>query len=699
MKWIDNRTEANAGAGRCASVTRTLALVVLAVALCVSCYKITFVEQAHSVVRGESFAGKLVVKSTGNTTGGTYHIYGLFGIRVPVGWRVDGKMVMTQVVKPTTDTGDPNYNHDIQRTLVRNVAYTNLLNRDYPREGYTWLGFATTSDFKTLLSGEDPDKRVDSIYVSYQITTSGDHTGTYYLDYVAGQIDHGKLSSLATEDRDWTTRVATFSGDHISNVFLTDTSIRVTNPDGTMDEEEPEEWRAPEEWNLEEMPNASPSGTTRAFKDLKYNKLFTRTRGWNGGDGVLTVRLPNGDVFWTFNDSFYGVVNAKTRARGSCSFPRNSIMVQKARDGVPGETDQDLVWLADYVNWRSPSRERYFHARTHLRHPEGEKSAQEIAAGDIDQGKVYWSGDGTVCNGKLQMIWIGVESAELKNLDGALATYSLEGNEPAGYYVSSIPDYLPKEGDYLYRESHTPGKFVGECAYGSTLCEGEDGHTYLYAVEDNGTVVARSETHDLYSKWQYYVKDAGGKWHWQDEYPTADERKRSGIMASESYAVMLPWVFKHGDWYFMTSQAPVFSTDVFIYRAKTPYGPFGERRLLFRLPDHLDKLGPQNYHWLYMVNLHPALSREGELVFSTNSDPDDFWKNFNDTGSADYYRPYFYRVFDWQRAYDDLRADGVAPTAAAPIVREGATYNLQGQRVSHPQRGVYIRQGRKVLVK
>ncbi|MBR6262187.1 MAG: hypothetical protein IKR05_03110, partial [Prevotella sp.] len=22
---------------------------------------------------------------------------------------------------------------------------------------------------------------------------------------------------------------------------------------------------------------------------MKYNRLFTRTRGWNGGDGVLTV--------------------------------------------------------------------------------------------------------------------------------------------------------------------------------------------------------------------------------------------------------------------------------------------------------------------------------------------------------------------------------------------------------------------------
>ncbi len=667
--------------------------------LFVSCYKITFIKQAHSVVKGNVFNGKLVVKSTGNTAGGVYHVYGLFGIRVPEGWEVDGKIVMTQVVKPTTDVGDPAYNQNIKRTLIPSPAYTDLLNRDYPRKGYQWLGFVTESDFKTLLSGEDPDKRVDSIYVSYDIATSYDHTGTYYLDYVAGQIDHDKLDQIETADRDWTTRVATFSADHISNVFYTNTAIRVTNQDGSMDEVGDEVWAMPEEWQLEAMPNATQSGTARAFKDLKYNKLFTRTRGWNGGDGVLTVGLPNGDVFWTFNDSFYGIVYERNRARGSCSFPRNSVMVQKAHDGVLGETDQDLVWLADYVNWTQPNRDRYFHARTHLRHPGGEKTDAEIAAGDIDQGKVYWSGDGTVYNGKLQMIWVGVESAELLNLDASLATYSLDGREPEGYYLSTIPDYLPHEGDYLYRESHTPDKQTGPCAYGSTLFEDEDGHTYLYAVENMGTVVARSQTHDLYSPWQYYVKDKDGNWAWQDQYPDEEARRRSNIMASSGYAVMLPWIFKEGDWYFMTSQAPIFSPDVYIYRSKSPYGPFTDRRLLFRLPDHLDKMGPQQYHWLYMVNLHPALSRQGELVFSTNSDPADFWDNFNATGSADYYRPFFYRVFDWQLVYDDLRQQAVLPPRTVTLPSSAAVYNLRGQRVRHPQRGIYIRQNRKYFVK
>ena len=699
-------------------VSLAAAMAIMAV-LCVSCYRISFIKQDHTIIKGNVFNGKLVIKDTDNPNGGVYHVYGLFGIRVPEGWDVDGNVVMTQVVKPTTDLGDPDYNQNIKRKLAPCQRYTDLLNNKFPRKGYTWLGFITESDFKSMLGGSDASKRVDSIYVSYDIATSYDHTGIYYLDYVAGHVDkehvfmtdEGLDIILQYADDTWLTRVATFSGDHISNVYFTNTSIKVTNTDGSMDEMGDELWAMPEEWELEAMPSSTYQGTARAFKDLKYNKLFTRTLGWNGGDGVLTVGLPNGDVFWTFNDSFYGIVNQSNRSRGSCSFPRNSIMVQKCRDGVLGETPEDLVWLADYVNWTQPNRDRYFHARTHLRHPGGEKTAAEIAAGDIDQGKVYWSGDGTVYNGKLQMIWVGVQSSELLNLDAALCTYSLEGNEPEGYYLSTIPDYLPHEGDYLYREDHTPNKQIGPCAYGSTLFEAEDGHTYLYAVENSTTVVARSATHDLYSPWQYYVKDASGNWTWQDNYPTQDERRRSSIMTSTSWGIMLPWIFKQGDWYFMTSQAPIFSPEVYIYRSKSPYGPFGDRKLLFRLPDHLDKMGPQQYHWLYMVNLHPALSRQGELVFSTNSDPNDFWDNFNAVGSADYYRPFFYRVFDWQKVYDDLITEGIeAPRSLSRHTKvvDNAYYDLQGRRMAYSQfsnlnsplkKGVYVHAGKKVVVK
>lgn len=671
-------------------------LTILASLITVSCYKFTLIEQPHEAVTNSVFKGKVVVKRSGTSENeSVLHVYGLFGICVPEGWQADGDLVMTQVPKPTTDVGDDEYKNVITRRLVPNDKYTALLNECYPKAGYTWLGFMTDRDFKSLFNTTTPEVEIDSIYAEFSIRTN-DNTGTFYLDYVAGHASHDKADDIGGEERGNHTRIATFAGDNISNVTFADTHITVTRPDGSTDNPTVGPDIKPE-WDLELMPDATRSGAAVAYKDWKYNKLFTRTRGWNGGDGVLTVGLPDGSVFWTFNDSFYGRVNTADRSRGDCNFPRNSVMLQKATDGVLGETEDDLIWLADYVNWTDPSAERYFHCRTHLRHPDGEKTVDEILAGDIDQDRVYWSGDGTIYDGKLQMMWMGTASKELRALGTSLATYRLDGTIPEGYYLDDIPDYLPKKGNYLYREKVTHQINDNAVSYGSTLCEADDGHTYLYGTNGYGVLVARTATHDLYSKWQYYVRpEEGFDFVWQDEYPTKEQMERSQIMEN-NHQCNMPWVFKDGDYYYMTAQGPYFAREVYIYRSKTPYGPFGEKRLLFVLPGELDKLGPTAYHWLYMVNLHPALSREGELVFTTNSDPDDFWKNFNDPGSADYYRPFFYRVFNWKSLFGDETTNGIGGITASPDVEDGHYYNLQGIRVDRPTRGIYIHNGRKVV--
>ena len=71
----------------------------------------------------------------------------------------------------------------------------------------------------------------------------------------------------------------------------------------------------------------------------------------------------------------------------------------------------------------------------------------------------------------------------------------------------------------------------------------------------------------------------------------------------------------------MCMEAFPFGRDIYLFRSQTPYGPFTDRTLLFTLPATLDKLGsPYHQRW-YMINLHPALSRQGELVFSTEQRP------------------------------------------------------------------------------
>ncbi|MEG0808438.1 MAG: DUF5005 domain-containing protein [Alistipes sp.] len=397
-------------------------------------------------------------------------------------------------------------------------------------------------------------------------------------------------------------------------------------------------------WNLELMANEGQQDShVFVYKDKKYDALFTRTLGWNGGDGVLTTALPDGNIYWTFNDSFYGVVDADTRARQSCSFPRNSLMIQTGESG-----EEDLVWLADFVQTKNPDAERYYHARTHFRHPKATLSESEIERGEIDQDYVYWAGDATVYKDParsdvLQMLWIGVDltggSGSMVNFSSCLREYNLNGTPGDGQYMSELScDHNFKSNGY---------------GYGATMFEDKDGHIYLYTTKQEGlssrVLVARTETLDLRSEWSYYIRDVNGEFHWQTALPTKDEQIRSYISA---HSGSMPWIIEKEGVYYMIMESFPFGRDIYIYRSDKPYGPFTDRKLLFTLPATLDKIGnPYHQRW-YMINLHPALSRDGELVFSTNSDPNNFWDNFNRVGSADFYRPFFFRVFNWEKIYD-----------------------------------------------
>ena len=377
-----------------------------------------------------------------------------------------------------------------------------------------------------------------------------------------------------------------------------------------------------------------------AFKDKKYDKLFTRTLGWNGGDGVLTTQLPDGNTFWSFNDSFYGVVDGETRSRdgNKVNFPRNTIMVQ-----TPGDEEENLVWLADFIQTTDPDGPRYYQARTHIRHPKASKTDEQIQDGDIDQDWLYWAGDATVYNNQLQVLWNGVDNTDEEHLmrhEGiCLATYSLEGKPGDESYMKLI------SANHHFNDADIYG-------YGSTMYEDEDGHIYLYGSYNNyDVIVARTATHSLDSPWEYYVCNEEGEYSWQNTYPTQEQVALSKIQAEDC---SMPWVFKKGDSYYMVAQAKWFGREMYIFRSDKPYGPFVDRKTLFGFPNTLDKLGVQTYGNLYMVNLHPHLSREGELVFSTNTDPaDGCGGNFNAVGSADLYRPYFYRVYNWEKLFEE----------------------------------------------
>ena len=54
-------------------------------------------------------------------------------------------------------------------------------------------------------------------------------------------------------------------------------------------------------WELQLIPNVGQhSGEVFVYKDKKYDKLFTRTLGWNGGIGVQSTSLSDRNALHLF---------------------------------------------------------------------------------------------------------------------------------------------------------------------------------------------------------------------------------------------------------------------------------------------------------------------------------------------------------------------------------------------------------------
>jgi len=390
-------------------------------------------------------------------------------------------------------------------------------------------------------------------------------------------------------------------------------------------------------WQLELLANTGQyEQNVFLYKDEKMNNLFTRTLGWNGGSGAFSTVLPDGNTFWSFGDSFYGTVDEKERIRKDSNFPRNSFMVQTGH-----ESDDNLIWLADYIQTTNPAAAGYYQARTHLRHPSATLPPEEIQKGEIDQDFIYWPGDATALSygGKniLQLLWSGFEckDGQRQRIGTCLTEYSLDGVPGDDGYMKLI------SVDHNFRDN--------VYNYGLAMFEDEDGHTYIYGDSCSNIQVARSNTHDIKSTWEYYIRDVNGDFVWQTSFPSKMEIERSGI----AKGCVQPNIIKKGDVYYLIAQQITNAQQLYIYRSDKPYGPFTDGKILCVLPYTLDKLGNQSYKSIYNVFIHPQLSRDGELVFSTNTDPFNFNDNFNIVGSADYYRPYFFRVFNWESVYEE----------------------------------------------
>lgn len=391
-------------------------------------------------------------------------------------------------------------------------------------------------------------------------------------------------------------------------------------------------------------------GKASVYLDLTYFNLFaSHQKGWNGGDGVYSTTLPDGNSFWSFGDSFFGLISEYRNRLRPSNLPRNAAMIQTGE-----ESYRDFMVLNELCSTNPNDRERYYKGKTWLRHPKAMALSQrEIDNGSTDSDRFYWPGDATVIwrEGKpiLQVLW-GSIFGNMNRDETALSEYSLEGK--------------PGDESYMKLLRLIPNVVKYSAGYGSGLLEAADGHTYLYASTGTGgfgsvPIVARTATHDLTSEWEYWIADANGNFVWQTKEPTDAEIMRSNI--SEGEWVTEPSMMAYGDYYYMVTQDGL-NGNIYIYQAKDPWGPFINRKCLYNVPDEQAAT--------YNTFVHPQLSRTGELVISYNmnavtlvtytknskgeiveNNSDGFWRNFGAWESADLYQPHFIRVFGWQSLF------------------------------------------------
>lgn len=324
------------------------------------------------------------------------------------------------------------------------------------------------------------------------------------------------------------------------------------------------------------------------YSDLDYNDYLTRYQHWNGGDGCYSVLLPDGRLLWSFQDSFFGQVSTD-RNRTNNVMRRNAAHLQLDTS------------LQSFIPLNPGS---------------GNQSETWIKYGDAPEDQDwYWPGAGQVHNGQFQMLLSHVR----KTGDGMWG-FAHVSTDLAVFDLPSM------RLNHIVKDKDTSGN------YSAGSMPGQDGYTYMYSTE-NGYLtsymyVARAAGHDLAGSWEYYGPNG-----WSS----------TPVKHNVCNDITQPNVFYKDGKYYLVSQQTLFGLDIYILESATPVGPWTNKRTLYHIPDQYsgDIIS-------YNAFVHHALSREGELVISYNINPTDFNSNFNRPGSADRYRPYFVRVYNWE---------------------------------------------------
>ncbi len=313
----------------------------------------------------------------------------------------------------------------------------------------------------------------------------------------------------------------------------------------------------------------------------EFDRLFQRTGdGWTGGDGTLSVALPDGRTAWLFGDTLLGSVAPDQTRSEHTPFIHNSLVVQ---NGLALETRHGLHGGLPGAFFADPSAREWF-----------------------------WPGDGTVQAGRLHIFLhrFSLDAPELwawRWTGTSLATLSL----PELKLIGTAP--APSDNNILY---------------GVSILE-TDTFTYIYGTQDQQQPkeahVARAAAGQIQAAWRYFD---GRRW--------SDASKDSApILAgvSTQYTVIQAC---QGYYLFSMDGRVPFSNLIVAYRSRAPTGPWQGPQTVYQAPEANTRIAAYNPF------AHTQFSDRGQVLVSYNvnhvSDPNALYRD------ATIYRPRFIRV-------------------------------------------------------
>ena len=332
-----------------------------------------------------------------------------------------------------------------------------------------------------------------------------------------------------------------------------------------------------------------------AAVDNAYNTLFTRYKGWTGGDIANTVPLTDSITLWLFGDSWIGHV--KKNSHAGSKMICNTVAIQYGK-------------TANEKNLK-------FYYKTIDRKP-----APLFNPSD-GRGQFWLTGGGIMSGNSLYLIASQIVKKENDK--------SVFGFESVGNFLLSISNPLDDPSEWIVKEMRIPFFLHTEDTeidFGITQFK-KDGYIFIYGVEfrrkenERYMLLGRAPEKELlnFGAWEFYSDNQWGK-----DFKKAD--RLCNHFGAEYSVSFHPFLRKY-----VTVYSELGMSDKIMLRtAVNPEGPWSEQIEIYKAPE----TGWSKNYFCYAGRAHIELSGSKDLLVSYICNSMDFWEMGAD---ARIYRP------------------------------------------------------------